>query len=120
MTSWSATMPGSRTEWIGTSPPISSAVRLAVPDGASSFAGWWSSMISARCMWRGPPRAKRSLNTPPRPQVVERHRVEALHELVGLEQRHAEEQRAAEPVHARARGLLREHHPRLDVLARPD
>ena len=31
--------PGSRTEWIGTSPSISSAVRAAVPDGASSLPG---------------------------------------------------------------------------------
>ena len=51
MTSWWATRPGSRTEWIGswTLPPasrISSAVRFAVPDGASSFLSWWSSTIS--------------------------------------------------------------------------
>ncbi len=37
ITSWSATIPGSRTEWIGTSPSISRAVRAAVPDGASSL-----------------------------------------------------------------------------------
>ena len=30
--------------------PIISRVRAAVPEGASSFAGWWYSMISARCM----------------------------------------------------------------------
>ena len=40
--------PGSRTEWIGTSPPMRSAVSFAVPDGASSFVAWCSSTISAR------------------------------------------------------------------------
>src|SRR5919107_610130 len=51
MTSWWATSPGRRTEWIGTPPPISSAVRAAVPLGASSLRSWCSSMISAlgRC-----------------------------------------------------------------------
>ena len=39
--------PGSLTEWIGTSPPIRSAVAFAVPDGASTFVTGWSSMISA-------------------------------------------------------------------------
>src|SRR4051794_5122052 len=56
MTSWWATSPGSRTEWIDwcTLPPasrISSAVRLAVPDGASFFWSWCSSMISTSGMW---------------------------------------------------------------------
>ena len=50
-TSWCATSPGSLTEWIGwwTLPPASrirSAVRAAVPDGASSFRSWCSSTIS--------------------------------------------------------------------------
>ena len=40
--------PGSRTEWIGTSPPSRAAVAFAVPDGASSFVAWCSSTISAR------------------------------------------------------------------------
>ena len=65
ITSWSATSPGSRTEWIGTSPSISAAVRAAVPDGASSLAGWWYSMISARCMWRDASAAKRIISTAP-------------------------------------------------------
>src|SRR6266511_2306637 len=44
MTSWCATSPGSRTEWIGSwtfppAPRINSAVRLAVPEGAPFF---WS------------------------------------------------------------------------------
>ena len=51
ITSWWATRPGSRTEWIGwwTLPPaasISSSVRLAVPEGASSLRSWCSSTIS--------------------------------------------------------------------------
>src|SRR5215218_1318369 len=51
ITSWWATRPGRRTEWIGwwTLPPaasISSWVRFAVPEGASSFLSWWSSTIS--------------------------------------------------------------------------
>ena len=42
ITSWWATRPGSRTEWIGSctlppAPEISSAVRLAVPEGLSSL-----------------------------------------------------------------------------------
>ena len=50
-TSWWATRPGRRTEWIGSctlppASPIRSAVRLAVPEGASSFSSWCSSMIS--------------------------------------------------------------------------
>src|SRR3954470_2149783 len=48
--SW-ATRPGRRIEWIGwwTWPPaaaISSWVRFAVPEGASSLLSWWSSTIS--------------------------------------------------------------------------
>src|SRR5439155_1024657 len=38
---------GARTEWMTGSPPISSAVAFAVPDGASSFVSWCSSTISA-------------------------------------------------------------------------
>ena len=45
-TSWCATSPGSRTEWIAGSPPIAAAVAFAVPDGASTFVSWWSSTIS--------------------------------------------------------------------------
>src|SRR5215213_8327081 len=66
ITSWSATMPGRRTEWIGTSPSISCAVRAAVPEGASSLAGWWYSTISARCMKRDASAAKRIMSTAPR------------------------------------------------------
>ena len=56
ITSWWATRPGRRTEWIGswTLPPaaaISSAVRFAVPEGASSFLSWCSSTISHSGMW---------------------------------------------------------------------
>src|SRR5690349_7432317 len=58
-------MPGSRTEWIGTSPSMRSAVRAAVPDGASGLAGWCSSMISARCMCREASAAKRIISTAP-------------------------------------------------------
>src|SRR2546423_1292688 len=47
-TSWCATRPGSRTEWIGGSPGRSAAVALAVPEGASRFVSAWSSTISAR------------------------------------------------------------------------
>src|SRR6478672_5530194 len=50
MTSWWATRPGRRTEWMGTSPSISSAVRAAVPLGASSLPSWCSSMTSALAM----------------------------------------------------------------------
>ena len=71
-TSWWATSPRSRTEWIGMPPgerpprapsttsvvvgsgaqrsdaaAIRSAVSIAVPDGASTLASWCSSMISA-------------------------------------------------------------------------
>ena len=46
------------------------------------------------------------------------HGVEARHHLVGLQQRQAVQRRRAEPVHARAGGLEREHDARLDVLAR--
>ena len=65
MTSWSATSPGRRTEWIGTSPSIISAVRAAVPEGASSLPAWWSSTISARSMWREASAAKRIMSTAP-------------------------------------------------------
>src|SRR3954468_14948904 len=64
-TSWSATTPGRRTEWIGTSPSISSAVRAAVPDGLSSLAGGWYSMISAPSMCRDASAAKRIISTAP-------------------------------------------------------
>ena len=58
ITSWWATRPGSRTEWIGswTLPPaasISSAVRFAVPEGASSLRSWCSSTISHSGMCAG-------------------------------------------------------------------
>ena len=53
-----------------------------------------------------------------RAHVVHRHGVDALHDLVGLQQRQAEQQRAAEAVHPRAGGLHAQHDPRLDVLAR--
>ena len=43
-----ATRPGSLTEWIGTSPPMSAAVAFAVPDGASRFVSACSSTISRR------------------------------------------------------------------------
>ncbi len=65
MTSWSATMPGRRTEWIGTSPSIISAVRAAVPEGASSLAGWCNSMISARSMTREASAANFIIRTAP-------------------------------------------------------
>src|SRR6185436_2145866 len=52
MTSWWATRPGRRTEWIGTSPSMSAAVRAAVPLGASTLRSWCSSMISAFAMYR--------------------------------------------------------------------
>src|SRR3954454_22353099 len=64
-TSWLATTPGSRTEWIGTSPFISSAVRLAVPLGASSLPGWWYSTISACCRWREASAANFIMRTAP-------------------------------------------------------
>jgi hypothetical protein len=47
-TSWCATSPGSRTEWIGGPVPIRDAVAFAVPDGASRFVSECSSTISAR------------------------------------------------------------------------
>src|SRR4051812_19203594 len=65
MTSWWATRPGRRTEWIGTSPSISSAVRAAVPLGASSLRSWCSSMISARRMYCDACAAKRIISTAP-------------------------------------------------------
>ena len=65
MTSWSATRPGRRTEWIGTSPSIISAVRAAVPEGASSLPGWCSSTISARSMIFDASAAKRIISTAP-------------------------------------------------------
>ena len=70
MTSWWATSPGSRTEWIGscTLPPasrISSAVRLAVPDGASSFPSWCSSTISLSGMCAAAWRANCIISTAP-------------------------------------------------------
>jgi hypothetical protein len=40
-------------------------VRLAVPDGASSFAGWWYSMISAAAMCLDASAAKRIISTAP-------------------------------------------------------
>src|SRR5439155_25598753 len=40
ITSWCATRPGSRIEWMGTSPAMPAAVALAVPEGASSFVSW--------------------------------------------------------------------------------
>src|SRR3954454_21338808 len=46
ITSWSATSPGRRTEWIGGSPSMSAAVRAAVQDGLSILPAWWYSMIS--------------------------------------------------------------------------
>ena len=65
MTSWWATRPGRRTEWIGTSPSISSAVRAAVPLGASSLRSWCSSTISALAMCRDASAAKRIISTAP-------------------------------------------------------
>src|SRR4051812_36280505 len=65
MTSWCATSPGSRTEWISTSPDIISAVRAAVPDGASSLPSWCSSTISARAITREASAAKRIISTAP-------------------------------------------------------
>src|SRR5581483_7578713 len=65
ITSWWATSPGSRTEWIGTSPAIAAAVAFAVPDGASSFVSWWSSTISARSRCRDASAAKRIISTAP-------------------------------------------------------
>src|SRR5215211_1483424 len=69
-TSWCATRPGRRTEWIGscTVPPASrirSAVRLAVPEGASSFCSWWSSITSHSGMWAAAWRANSIISTAP-------------------------------------------------------
>ena len=58
-------MPGRRTEWIGTSPSIASAVALAVPDGASTFVSWCSSTISARGMCFAASAANRIIRTAP-------------------------------------------------------
>src|SRR6476660_3392329 len=51
ITSWWATNPGSRTLWIGTSPPMRAAVAREVPDGASFLVSACNSTISAagRC-----------------------------------------------------------------------
>src|SRR5690348_12082673 len=65
ITSWCATRPGRRTEWTTVSPPISSAVARAVPDGASFFASLCSSMISARGKNAAASRAKRIISTAP-------------------------------------------------------
>ena len=65
MTSWCATSPGRRTEWIGTPAPIPAAVALAVPDGASSFVSACSSMISACGNERAASAAKRIISTAP-------------------------------------------------------
>src|SRR4051794_22643435 len=65
ITSWWATSPGRRTEWIGTSPCIAAAVALAVPDGASSFVAWCSSTISAACRCRDASAANRIISTAP-------------------------------------------------------
>ena len=65
ITSWWATRPGSRTEWIGTEPPIRAAVAFAVPDGASSFVSAWSSTISARGNARAASSANRIIRTAP-------------------------------------------------------
>ena len=65
ITSWCATRPGSRTEWMGTSPPIRAEVAFAVPDGASSFVSAWSSTISARGSERAASSAKRIISTAP-------------------------------------------------------
>src|SRR3954471_21884492 len=65
ITSWSATSPGRRTEWIGGSPSMSAAVRAAVPDGLSSLPAWWYSMISAEPMSFDASAAKRIINTAP-------------------------------------------------------
>ena len=69
MTSWLATRPGRRTEWIGGGAPpedsaISCAVRAAVPLGASSLRSWCSSMISALAMCLRP--RPRSASSGPR------------------------------------------------------
>src|SRR3954447_1889331 len=64
-TSWWATRPGSRTEWIGTSPFISAAVRAAVPEGTSILRSWWSSMISALAMCREASAANCIISTAP-------------------------------------------------------
>ena len=50
MTSWCATSPGSRTEWIGTLPPIPAAVAFTVPDDVVDFVSAWSSIEIFR-MW---------------------------------------------------------------------
>ena len=69
-TSWCATSPGRRTEWIGSctlapAARISSAVRLAVPDGASSLPSWCSSMISLSGMCSAAWRANCIISTAP-------------------------------------------------------
>ena len=65
ITSWCATSPGSRTEWMTGSPPIKPAVARAVPDGASFFASLCSSMISARGKYCAACSAKRIISTAP-------------------------------------------------------
>src|SRR3954452_13228186 len=65
ITSWSATRPGRRTEWIAGSPSIRRAVRAAVPEGVSTLAGWWYSMISALAMCLDASAAKRIISTAP-------------------------------------------------------
>ena len=40
-------------------------MRAAVPEGASSLAGWWYSMISARSITRDASVAKRIISTAP-------------------------------------------------------
>ena len=57
---------GRRTEWMATSPPIDSAVALAVPDGASTFASLCASTISARGRCLAASAAKRIISTAPR------------------------------------------------------
>src|SRR4051794_1127030 len=64
-TSWWATSPGSRTEWIGTWPTSRSAVALAVPDGVSTFVGGCSSTISACGKCADACSAKRIISTAP-------------------------------------------------------
>ncbi len=64
-TSWWASSPGRRTEWIGTSPPSIAAVARAVPDGASSFEAWWYSTISTAPKCSPASRAKRIISTAP-------------------------------------------------------
>ncbi len=64
-TSWWATSPGRRTEWITTPSPMRAAVAFAVPDGASSFVSAWSSTISARGMVFDASSAKRIISTAP-------------------------------------------------------